>query len=300
VRRWFQFMPAGSSGVYFKALREIEPHEEITALYSTDYFGPNNEDCECATCERYASAMESQTIFTTALIHPGHSSCNSARISRLGRGAFAKRLAAQQQQLLQQQQEQEQQAAAQAAAEAAAAAAPPAADAPAAAAGDALGPPVPPPAQAVGVQNVYDAAPDDVASTGDATPEVTVDVPLTASSQPDTPASLPGSVGDASSSAAGVGSGDEGSQLLSSQPADGPPASGASASSMASSSLAQLRRQSLRRSAGSLGCALRHGTCGIVRAIPNEAAACGLSGMCKVGASLSGAGKAAPKESVEV
>jgi len=57
VRRWLQFMPAGSSGVYFKALREIEPHEEITALYSTDYFGPNNEDCECATCERYASAM---------------------------------------------------------------------------------------------------------------------------------------------------------------------------------------------------------------------------------------------------
>ena len=55
-----QFIPAGASGVYFKALREIEPHEEITALYSTDYFGPNNEDCECETCERYGAPTNPQ------------------------------------------------------------------------------------------------------------------------------------------------------------------------------------------------------------------------------------------------
>jgi len=192
-----------------------------------------------AVRQRYGDAGRS--VQPRSCIGPILFSAIAARIPRLGRGAFAKRLAAQQQQ-----QEQEQQAAAQAAAAAAVAAA-------------GLEPPVLPPAQAVGVQNVYDAAPDDVASTGDATQEVTVDVPLTTSSQPDTPASLPGSVGDTPSSAAGAGSGDEASEPPAAQVAGGPPASGSTASSRAAASLAQVRRQSLRRSAGSLGCAWRHG-----------------------------------------
>ena len=47
-----QFIPLGYNSVCFKALRDIEVHEEITTLYGTDYFGPNNEDCGCETCEK--------------------------------------------------------------------------------------------------------------------------------------------------------------------------------------------------------------------------------------------------------
>jgi len=36
-----------------KAIRDINPGEEITADYGEDYFGTNNEDCQCQCCNEH-------------------------------------------------------------------------------------------------------------------------------------------------------------------------------------------------------------------------------------------------------
>lgn len=41
----------GSDGMEVVAARNIDVGEEITVSYGEEYFGPNNEDCLCATCE---------------------------------------------------------------------------------------------------------------------------------------------------------------------------------------------------------------------------------------------------------
>ncbi|KAJ2278057.1 histone lysine methyltransferase Set9 [Coemansia sp. RSA 451] len=48
-----QFTALGSDAICFQALRSIEPGEEITTHYGSSYFGENNCECLCATCERY-------------------------------------------------------------------------------------------------------------------------------------------------------------------------------------------------------------------------------------------------------
>ena len=48
-----KFIPFGMNAVCFKAIREIAPHDEITTFYGRDYFGVNNCECECETCEKY-------------------------------------------------------------------------------------------------------------------------------------------------------------------------------------------------------------------------------------------------------
>ncbi|KAJ3212868.1 hypothetical protein HDU82_004781 [Entophlyctis luteolus] len=46
-----KFIPTGTNAICFKVLREIHPGDEITAYYGGDYFGDNNRECLCATCE---------------------------------------------------------------------------------------------------------------------------------------------------------------------------------------------------------------------------------------------------------
>lgn len=43
----------GSTGMQIIATRDISPDEEITVTYGTDYFGEDNCECLCVTCEKY-------------------------------------------------------------------------------------------------------------------------------------------------------------------------------------------------------------------------------------------------------
>ncbi|KAJ2063473.1 histone lysine methyltransferase Set9 [Coemansia sp. S146] len=49
-----RFTALGSDAICFQALRTIEPGEEITTHYGSSYFGENNCECLCATCEKYS------------------------------------------------------------------------------------------------------------------------------------------------------------------------------------------------------------------------------------------------------
>ncbi|KAJ2714727.1 histone lysine methyltransferase Set9 [Coemansia spiralis] len=49
-----RFTACGSDAICFQAQRTIEPGEEITAHYGSSYFGENNCECLCATCEKYS------------------------------------------------------------------------------------------------------------------------------------------------------------------------------------------------------------------------------------------------------
>ncbi|KAK5956696.1 histone lysine methyltransferase Set9 [Knufia fluminis] len=47
-----RLVPKGNDSMEVVALRNIEVGEEITVSYGDDYFGPDNVDCLCATCEK--------------------------------------------------------------------------------------------------------------------------------------------------------------------------------------------------------------------------------------------------------
>ncbi|KAI9321416.1 hypothetical protein BX666DRAFT_1850068, partial [Dichotomocladium elegans] len=46
-----KFISSGQNAVTFKVVREIKCGEELTAFYGSHYFGENNVECRCATCE---------------------------------------------------------------------------------------------------------------------------------------------------------------------------------------------------------------------------------------------------------
>ncbi|KAK3805012.1 MAG: hypothetical protein J3Q66DRAFT_290898, partial [Benniella sp.] len=46
------FMSGGSNIIHFKVIKPINVNDEITTNYGENYFGTNNQECLCATCER--------------------------------------------------------------------------------------------------------------------------------------------------------------------------------------------------------------------------------------------------------
>lgn len=47
-----QFISTGQNSVTFRVVKEIKCGDELTAYYGNHYYGENNYDCRCATCER--------------------------------------------------------------------------------------------------------------------------------------------------------------------------------------------------------------------------------------------------------
>lgn len=46
-----EFVSHGSTA-HIRVLRDMVPGDEITCFYGSEFFGPNNIDCECCTCEK--------------------------------------------------------------------------------------------------------------------------------------------------------------------------------------------------------------------------------------------------------
>lgn len=48
-----RFTIISNNAVNFKVIRDIKCGEELTVFYAEHYFGEDNCECLCATCERY-------------------------------------------------------------------------------------------------------------------------------------------------------------------------------------------------------------------------------------------------------
>ncbi|RKP20382.1 SET domain-containing protein [Rozella allomycis CSF55] len=52
IKKFKEFIPSSGNDINFKVIKPIKTGKEILVYYGNDYFGPNNVDCHCETCEK--------------------------------------------------------------------------------------------------------------------------------------------------------------------------------------------------------------------------------------------------------
>ncbi|CAO3626022.1 unnamed protein product [Cunninghamella blakesleeana] len=57
-----KFITKGNNSITFKVVRKIDVGEEMTAFYGSHYFGVNNCECRCASCERNGKGYYAQFV----------------------------------------------------------------------------------------------------------------------------------------------------------------------------------------------------------------------------------------------
>ncbi|KAF9414728.1 Histone-lysine N-methyltransferase set9 [Podila epigama] len=75
-----KFMSGGSDVICFKALRPIEVRDEITTYYGDNYFGTDNQDCMCVTCELLGQGWFRKTTEPVAAVESSEPNISSLEL----------------------------------------------------------------------------------------------------------------------------------------------------------------------------------------------------------------------------
>lgn len=65
------FVSNDKGTAWVKVLRDIKPGEEIVCFYSANFFGENNSNCECCSCEKFCKGAFKTNEEKSTVLKPG-------------------------------------------------------------------------------------------------------------------------------------------------------------------------------------------------------------------------------------